>query len=199
MRQLALSDYGDTLYGRLRVLSIHPERSKWGSTKLNCICTCGVECVVISCDLRQGKVRSCGCLKAEFGKSDNQIWRKRALAEHGCDALRHRDPWLIKAQWISRRCKSEKLEFGFASGQDLARYLIDLNVTHCPVFGFELRHSTGYAKFDTPSVDRKKADGGYTRDNIQIVSYLANTMKSNATDTQLIAFAKWILNTEARR
>ena len=188
-----IEDYANKTFGRLRVLSIAEERGKGGIVMLNCMCACGTTCLKRAADVRQGNTRSCGCLKVEAGKSDNQIWRKRSLMEHGDEALRHRDPWLCKAQGVARRCKTDNVEFGFKNGQALAKFIIGLNVTHCPVFGFVLVHSTGHAKFDTPSIDRVDPAKGYTDGNIQIISYLANTMKSNATAEQLKVFANWIL------
>lgn len=60
----------------------------------------------------------------------------------------------------------------------------------CPVFGLEL----GSGKRDaSASVDRKDSSKGYVRGNVWVISYLANRMKSNATEWQLVQFAQWIL------
>lgn len=48
-------------------------------------------------------------------------------------------------------------------------------------------------KFNAPSVDRIVPELGYTKVNIEIVSSLANRMKSNATPEQMIKFAEGIL------
>lgn len=60
----------------------------------------------------------------------------------------------------------------------------------CPVFGFILKVSPG--KIDrkhSPSIDRINNKKGYTKDNIIVVSYLANALKSNATPKQLRSVA----------
>lgn len=43
------------------------------------------------------------------------------------------------------------------------------------------------------SLDRIDSSRGYTKDNIQVISYKANRMKSNATEQELISFAKGVL------
>ena len=61
----------------------------------------------------------------------------------------------------------------------------------CPIMGTEFR--VGEPRMDSPSLDRIDNNKGYTLDNIQIISNLANNMKQNATDDQLKLFAQWIL------
>lgn len=67
----------------------------------------------------------------------------------------------------------------------------------CPVLGMPLvcNAGTGNAKQNSPSLDKIVPELGYTKGNIQIISYLANAMKSDATPEQLILFAEWVLET----
>lgn len=66
----------------------------------------------------------------------------------------------------------------------------------CPVFGFPLVcHTTSGAFNDSPSLDRIDSTKGYTKDNIQVVSQLANAMKLNASPEELVQFANWVLST----
>ena len=63
----------------------------------------------------------------------------------------------------------------------------------CPVFGtlFSENHDTMYRA----TLDRIDSSKGYEPGNIQVISWLANTMKNNATPEELVLFARWILRT----
>jgi len=65
---------------------------------------------------------------------------------------------------------------------------------YCPLLGMEL--VLDIEKHDSPnyySIDRIDSSKGYVKDNVQIISRLANTMKNNATKEQLITFSKNVL------
>ncbi|RTL05380.1 hypothetical protein EKK58_08260 [Candidatus Dependentiae bacterium] len=66
----------------------------------------------------------------------------------------------------------------------------------CPILGIKLRVNIGGAPGpDSPSVDRLDPTKGYTKDNIQVISNKANTMKHNASSEELLKFAKWVNKT----
>lgn len=58
----------------------------------------------------------------------------------------------------------------------------------CPYLGIELKVNQGAASISSPSLDRIVPELGYVPGNVQVISHLANTMKSNATVEQLWAF-----------
>lgn len=68
----------------------------------------------------------------------------------------------------------------------------------CPIFNVPFTNITGKGKGGrapfNPSLDRKDPTKGYTKDNVWIISFLANRMKQNATEEELVQFAKGILH-----
>ncbi len=69
----------------------------------------------------------------------------------------------------------------------------------CPVLGIKLTMHTGTrmqgGRPDSPSLDRIDNNIGYVKGNIQVISHLANSMKSTATPEQLKAFSAWVRST----
>jgi hypothetical protein len=65
----------------------------------------------------------------------------------------------------------------------------------CPLLGIELSTDPSMNHNDSYyTIDRIDSSKGYIKGNIQIISYLANTMKNNASKEQLVTFAKNILS-----
>lgn len=71
----------------------------------------------------------------------------------------------------------------------IALWPIDGN---CPVFGFPLQFNSGGFRETSPSVDRIDSTKGYTLDNIQILSWKANRIKSYATVEELEAVVSFM-------
>lgn len=61
----------------------------------------------------------------------------------------------------------------------------------CPILGIPLVVQSGKVGSNSPSLDRIHPDKGYTKGNVQVISYRANSMKSNATPQDLLRFAHW--------
>lgn len=67
--------------------------------------------------------------------------------------------------------------------------------TLCPYLKVHLvlNAKRGCSRTNVMSLDRKIPELGYVKGNIEVISHLANTMKSNANIEQLTAFATEIL------
>ena len=79
---------------------------------------------------------------------------------------------------------------------DLTReFVLELfrNSPVCPYFGTTLTYDSDFSKMGA-SLDRIDSSQGYVINNVWVISRLANTMKTNATYDELIAFANGILN-----
>tara|TARA_R110000796_G_C14235142_1_gene396507 strand:- start:26 stop:526 length:501 start_codon:yes stop_codon:yes gene_type:complete len=61
----------------------------------------------------------------------------------------------------------------------------------CPALGIPLKRNEGVLCDNSSSLDRVDNNKGYTRDNIQIVSMLANQIMSSATPDQVLQVGRY--------
>lgn len=61
----------------------------------------------------------------------------------------------------------------------------------CPILGIPLKWNRGKAQDNSFSFDRIDSTLGYSIDNLQVISNLANRCKNNLSDEQLIKFSSF--------
>jgi hypothetical protein len=97
----------------------------------------------------------------------------------------------IPQRWIDRtkrRAKERGLEWNLSKS-----FLRTLIVPICPILGIELCYTNLVLADNSPTIDRIDNTLGYIEGNIQVLSCLANRMKSNATPEQLLKFAEYVV------
>lgn len=63
----------------------------------------------------------------------------------------------------------------------------------CPILGIKIESAgTGSDRWSNPSVDRIIPELGYTKENIAVMSYRANMIKSNGTAEEHERIAEWM-------
>lgn len=146
--------------------------------------------MLLQCDeLKKQKRREYYLRRKEYYLEQNKAWRdanKEHRAEHAAKKHRERkqnSPELYLWKYAKARSKHDNMEF-------------DLEVSDivipdiCPYF------KTPFVMGDkqlAASLDRIDSSRGYTKDNVRVISYKANRMKNNATEQELISFAKGVL------
>ncbi len=127
--------------------------------------------------------------RRDYYMAQNKEWRdSHKLDRKAHAAAKHierklNNPALYLLKYAKSRARYDNLEFNIV--------LEDIVIPEvCPYLGTPIQM---FDKQYAASLDRIDSSKGYTKDNIQVISYLANRMKSNATEEQLIAFAKGVL------
>jgi hypothetical protein len=127
-----------------------------------CKCDCGSDKLVYveGYYLKNGRYKSCGCLRKKANGLSNTIEYRL---------------------WKSAKTRSEKKGFDF----DIE--LSDINIPKlCPLLNIPLtKHSTRNRHFDAPSLDRIDSSKGYIKNNIWVISHRANQLKNDATLDEL--------------
>lgn len=109
-------------------------------------------------------------------------WKK----EYGVN-YRKKNPKQIL--YSSARARAKKKNIPFDITKD------DFEIPeYCPILGIklEINFGTQGGWFCSPSLDRIIPSLGYVKGNVRVISLLANNMKSNANNEQLLKFAEWI-------
>lgn len=132
-----------------------------------------------------GVTRQCTHCRLMFKKTS-----KTVTLCNECNSERVKSQPISKKIWnrAKNRAKARGIEFNITP-DDIVIPIV------CPILGIPLKENKGKpgAYRDSISIDKIKPELGYTKGNIQIISQLANAMKQNASEQELVTFAKYIL------
>lgn len=120
-------------------------------------------------------------------EQQREMWQKYRVptSQAGLYRLDGRRAWNQILNGMKARAAKKGIPYDDTLTVD---YMISITPTHCPVLGIELKRTWRDGNRQcSPSVDRLDPQQGYTRDNIIVVSYLANTIRTNATSDQILA------------
>lgn len=123
---------------------------------------------------------------SSYNKNTNRARASDYYREHRDEALayerkkRENDTSAALIKEAKVRAKKYGLPFDLCYG--------DVQVPDvCPVLGMRLQVNSGKCGPDSPSLDRVVPERGYTKGNVLVVSHRANTIKSDATVSELRA------------
>ena len=164
----ALIDLTGRRFGRLTVLHRAPTVNK--RTLWRCRCDCGEERDVQSYNLKHPLKRyrtvSCGCYQREVAASVNRT--------HGAS----RTPEMKMYWQAKKRAKRTGISFTIAPSDVVIP-------DDCPLLAIPLEVGSGVQSAKSPSLDRVDPSRGYDPGNVWVISYRANTLKSDATVAEL--------------
>ena len=132
--------------------------------------------------VRNAKARAKYALNREDGVARSRQWALNnpdKVNQRSVEWRSQRRPIEVVLYWNARnRAKAKGIEFALQVSDIVVPKL-------CPVLGLELVIGTGFAKPNSPSLDRIDPALGYIPGNIAVISHKANTIKSNATMDEL--------------
>ena len=90
--------------------------------------------------------------------------------------------------WASAKYRANKVGCPFSID-----WRTDVKIPEvCPVLGIPLKFGEKHSQDDSPSLDRVIPELGYVPGNVAVISHKANTMKSNATLSELKRLVAWM-------
>jgi hypothetical protein len=134
-------------------------------------CICGKHKNLSSYSLRKGGTQSCGCQK-------NTLIAK-ANRRHG-QSPRY-SKWSPEyALYVGAKARAKRRGILFELALD------DIIIpAYCPVLNLKLEPNNKIAGAASPTIDRVDNTKGYTKDNIRVISFRANSLKADATPDEL--------------
>ena len=102
----------------------------------------------------------------------------------------------VKSQSVEMKMLRRAKARAAACGRDFNLEVEDIVIpTHCPILGMELKSHSGRSggNANSPALDRIDNTKGYVKGNVMVMSHRANMMKVDASNEELLKFAKWVI------
>ena len=139
----------------------------------------------------QHRCRTCDILYQKERRSNN---KEAALAYDRKHKAKRRKEFDFRLQMLLNASKQR----ASLKGREHSLTLQDIKDMYpidgkCPVYGFDLQFNSAGFRETSPSLDRIDSNKGYTKDNVQVISWKANRLKAFATIEDLeilVAFLK---------
>lgn len=109
----------------------------------------------------------------------------REAVKRRMNTKRKRNPEWYLWDKAKRRAVKQGLEFNL----ELEDVVIPL---YCPVLGYLLKPLSGDPR-TSPSLDRIDNKKGYIKGNVAVISHRANTLKGDATPTEIAQLHWWLM------
>lgn len=115
-------------------------------------------------------------------------WRDKNKSEISVNLFENNVNDKVRKMWQSAKERALKYNLPFEIQVD------DIKIpAFCPILNIPLYPGTGKVHRNSPSLDRIIPELGYIPSNIWVISYRANTIKTNASKDELIEFSMWVL------
>ena len=153
-------------------------RSKYKLHEYSCACSCGKLTIATHHDLSRNYKKSCGCLRNELAsmpKPHKQTHGKSGTVEYN--------------MWSN--AKRRALKSGVPFNIDIEDIFVP---EMCPILGIPLSVNANVPSDSSPSLDRVNPVLGYTKDNINVISYRANRLKNSFTHEELLACLAYVID-----
>jgi hypothetical protein len=167
-----------TRFGKLVVLELTDKRNKSGNRIYKLKCDCGNICEKTSSMLKKKKepVKHCGL-------NCSLMDRKKKKKKHGHSNTHEYYLW----KGCQNRAKKNNIPFNL-------EYTDVVIPKKCPILEIPIFKGNERHIANSPSLDRLVPELGYVKGNVRVISYKANTMKSDASIEEIKMFAKNIIS-----
>lgn len=166
--ELKLKDETGNRYGRLQVIERAGMQENGDATWL-CICDCGESVEVRGTSLRQGKVKSCGCLHSEQKLAEGEAAFNNVFLSYQRSAKRRGISWQITREQARRLFQEECYYCGALPG----------NVHQNPTLNGDYQYN---------GIDRVDNEAGYSIENVVACCKFCNYAKADRTVEE---FEEW--------